>query len=741
MSIILYINGSLMDLEPGTTIAQTKQVNDVSRIENRQSNYTNTFSVPKTAGNVRALQSMTLTGNTSNVPYIKNECSLYSDNGECFVYNGWAVITDGGDGYNIAIVDGIVDFYKAIENQNLSHLGELLDEITHLKTADNILNTWSNDLPYRYILADYNGKTGNTNNTEGLPEVNFDYLVPSVNVAWLWRKIWEKYNNGVIPTGSIFDTFNFKELWMTFPKGLPIPGDGVVNHTILHSEDYSFTNAYLQRDTGRYFYYAKYNSATVDELYQQDGINMHVTQSATYQLVIKCTLYGKTTSFNQDRDAAIAIGFNADGQIPLAAFTSHQLIQNGNKIFGPEADVIPFGTETTLTSVPFQLNGLESISVGVTGSAFNSTYVLYPIYPHKFEVTLVRIDPLYVDFSEAFTDFPVKDFLNEVVQRFGLTMFKDKYSNNYEFLTLQEHLQTSQIVDWTGKFNNKISENYMYGAYAQRNLFKYNYNDKESSHSDGAIIVDNVNLPDTRDVIKSKIYSPERLPVTFLGKDTNVYKLWEKEVNESNEGETISYKILDKRYYFLRSFGVLGGLNLVSDVLGGGSATYSYRESYSRLKFSEIIANYYNPLQRILDKTLLVNAEMWLTDSDITNIDFKKLYYIEQLSNYFILNKISNYVSGKPTKVELLKVKYTDPVLPVLRLTDLSVSNNTIVISFINEYPGTSWLQIWDNLMWNDAAPLPDISPYITGPVLAPGEKIFRLRHENIYSDFAIITV
>ena len=122
MPLLLYINGHLTDLDAGQVIAQTKQVNDLNSLDNRQTNYTNKFKLPKTANNIRIMNFLTLAGNGSNIPYQKNECSLYSDTGECFVYNGWAVVTDDGDSYNAVVYDGIIDLYKEIENTSITFL-------------------------------------------------------------------------------------------------------------------------------------------------------------------------------------------------------------------------------------------------------------------------------------------------------------------------------------------------------------------------------------------------------------------------------------------------------------------------------------------------------------------------------------------------------------------------------------------------------------------------------------------
>jgi hypothetical protein len=274
-------------------------------------------------------------------------------------------------------------------------------------------------------------------------------------------------------------------------------------------------------------------------------------------------------------------------------------------------------------------------------------------------VKLSKVEAGNVDFENSFADFSIRDFLTEVVHRFGLTIFKDKYTNAYEFRTLQEHLQTAQKVDWSNKFDKKISEDWLNTTYAQRNWFRYNYNDKESSYNDNYIIVNNKNLEDNRDVIKSKIYSPERDFVNYLNERTNCYKLWDKELVEATDTEpaSVNYKALDKRYYFMRAKRVDDNIIVISKKLQQQTiATTYYRESFQGLSFGNIIQRYYGPLSKVLDKSIMITVDLWLTDTDIVNFDFRKQYYFEQLSNYFIVNKIINYIPGRVTRCELIRV-------------------------------------------------------------------------------------
>ena len=152
----LIINSIEIELQPSKPIARTLQVNDIATLNNRQANFTATFSIPKTAKNQKAFSLLGIVGTNSNIPYQKNECYYYSDSGECLVYKGWAVISATAKDYKCNIYDGNIDLYKAIENTTLNALD--LSDINHFKTLDNVIDSFNNLTVYKYILADYNGK-------------------------------------------------------------------------------------------------------------------------------------------------------------------------------------------------------------------------------------------------------------------------------------------------------------------------------------------------------------------------------------------------------------------------------------------------------------------------------------------------------------------------------------------------------------------------------------------------------
>ena len=560
-----------------------------------------------------------------------------------------------------------------------------------------VKNTWlTENSQYRYILADYNGENGDTNATQGLPKVNIDYMVPSVNVAWLWDKIFSFYQIGY--NGSIFETTRFKDLWMTYPKGTVIGDEGL---TIFKSEGYTFVSPSMNSK-----WQAKF-STTVTNLLPETKNNIHlkVNKTAAYMLRVKGTLYGQNTQ-QEPVSSKLALVKNQQDNYYLSGYISD---------FMTIWDDQPYGEEKEVELGPFNLADGDYISLYARKAANSGNLSYLTDSRNKLEVQLYRVEPATIDFSAAFTDFSIKDFLNEVVQRFGLTFFKDKYSLNYTFLTLREHLLDGAVQDWSDTFIKKVSENYIYGSYAQRNYFRYSYNDKESSHNDWYIDVANVNLPESKDLIKSKIYSPEKLTTQFLNDETHIYRMWDKEIKDNpDDPEPVAYKSLDKRYYFMRSVLVSKPIELRSAKLAQSdpSVTSYYRESYAGLQFYDILQEYYQPIRKILDKAIIVTADLLLKDTDIANFDFRKRYYIEQLGGNFIVNKISNYISGKPVRCELINVD-SDPeegnelkitkVVTVVTQVKVYYQSTNPVTGVIIEYmaDGGGWV----SLPWQGTSP------------------------------------
>lgn len=625
MAYILYINGNLIDLEESKDVARTLQVNDLGKLSNRQTNYSANIKAPKTANNIRVFSSLGLIGSQSNVPYQKNTARLFDESGECYVYNGWAVVSSTDQKYyNLVVYDGMIDFYKAIENKNLTEVG--ISDLNHLKNLTNVIDSFTEDLAYKYIVADYNGKAF----FEG--KLNIDYLIPSARASYIWNRV-HAYA-GFEFTGSVFNTEKFKNLWMSYPKPVPINTPVTIPQTEQNAQIIEEPKTF-PTDFGGIFYGAIYYAIILPSVFNTPQANnssgyILVQQTGAYR--IKCS--GSFTN-----------NFGTDGLVDwYLRDSANNMISQGTIDGGISQTVVINATVG------------NKINLLARRSGQNSPGIYNPL-SGSMTTTIDLLLGYDANFDEVFLDFQSKDFVNEIMQHFGLTGFKDKYTNAIEYLTMDEILQNPNILDWSSKYESTISEKYTIGDYAQKNTFRYKYNDENDNHKNGYIKINDVNLADETLVIDSKIYAPEKLKNNgFLGIGSNIYKIWNKEVKDDGQ---VDYKELSGRFYFLRYEQKQMNIELVSESLNTSAfvSEVSFESDY-RLSLQHVIYDNYISIESILDKSKFIEAYFYLNYLDIQNFDFKKLIFVEQLSSYYQVNKIVNYLRGQKTKCELIEVDY-----------------------------------------------------------------------------------
>jgi len=619
--MILFINDIQIE-SLAKPIAQTLQVNSILNLSDRQSSFTNSFEFPKTSNNKRALSFLSLQNNQSNIPYQKNECSLYSEKGECFIYKGWAVISETANNYKCNVYSGIIDIYKAIENKTFKDCD--LTALNHVKNTASVLASFDNSKPYLYIISDYNGKTLTTT-APNANKMNIDYLIPSVKVSYLMDRI--ALLSGFTFIGDVFEREDYLNLYLTYPK--PVPNTDLVVEEVTDQIG-NVTTRLEPFPNGNGIEYITIYSYNVfpNSFTNQFGTNVFNGSPANRIRFTRIGSYRIKTT-----------GLGNQGNNPIFNY-AHTDINNNVKSTGN-----------------FPGNGVKEVvfNVEVGDQISMQALFFFNNTPFNFRTEVDFLVGANVDFSSALFDFSLKDFFKEILQRFAITIIPDKYEKILTFATL-DNIVENDFIDWSNKFPKKLSEKYIIGGYAQRNFFKYKYNEPEENHNDGFIPLPNQNLEDQVTVLTSKIYSPEKNKILVFGVQSNVYKFWDKQIKDNN---TVEYKELSGRYYFLRARQFTETIPFASEVLNEtGSATSIYREDYSRLNFQQIIFDNYNHITDIFDKAKIVEAEVWLKDRDIETFDFKRLVYIKQFGGYYLVDKIKKYIPDKITKCDILEVDY-----------------------------------------------------------------------------------
>jgi len=637
MSYLVYINNLLIETTDSKEIVYNKQCNDISELADRQANFTYTFKAPLTANNKRALGFVGMVGNTSNIPYQKNKVDVIdSDTGLHLIRNGWAVVKQTSKDYEINTYDGSIDLFKAIENKNFGDDVDL-SEINHEKNLTTVIDSFTNE-DYRYIINDYGGKTH-------LPsdKINIDYLIPSVRVKYLWDKIFSTFGFNYI--GNVFDTFDFDQLWLTYPKGIN------AETTVLSAEFKDWNNS----------------SQIYDDITIIEGTNY----------LNKKYIVSQTGSYKIDLDALGIVFYLSLVTVSIPA--TFVLKING---------AIVASTQNTLSTTQMLIDG-DIVEFEISLSNYGGVPPFnYAILKKEFIVNKFNS---IVSFSDELKQLSITDFFKEILNRFSLTIFID-VDGNYVFKTFDERLQ-SDIVDWSNKFSKRVNESYTPKTYGQVNNFLQNYNDKEGKYNNGSFSISNQNLAESKDLIKSKIYSAEKDLSTFMINilDSEIIYptlLYSKEVTENSGIQEVKYKELSGRFYFLRNEIINKEASLKSEVLGlHEDVTFLPIARFITTAFKDFVPKYYSNIDLLLNEFLMHKIEMNVNTIDFVNLNLDSIYYFEQEQNYYFLNKMQ-WQKGKLTSADFYRIRYSEqvPVVDELTITVVNTSTNNYAITVTNDY-------------------------------------------------------
>lgn len=608
----ILIDGEALDTYTNGALKFKMQVNKIASLKDREASYMPSTNIPKTAKNKRLLQGLGIPSDTSMIPYLKPNCQLRID-GFSFVSKGWIGFDEAGDDYKVKIYSGIVQFFKFIEGKTLGNDLDL-SIIDQPKTLANVISSFTNPT-YRYMITDYNGKTHYGDGTDTI--VNIDYIVPSVNVAFLWDLIHKTF--GFTYSGVVFGSSHFNNLWITYPKPIELPVETKINEIHNYRDIYWYPTPVNNPET--------WYRPIIDGAFPVGDRALRAPQTGKYRLKMRFDARTLNATFK-------GIYYTVNQvNIPFTQRQNVQVVGSGweedFKVFElnrtldlNEGDVIDFYTSQFWT-----VNGL-------------GRFELYT------DLEFYRIEDTGADFSEELKDFLITDFVKDIYNQFGLTPFTNEQDNNIDYKLITERYATAPVVDWSSKYIRRKDETYIFDSYAKKNYFRWQYNDKGSDYHDGSLNIPNMNLAEQKDIYRSKMYSPERNLTMFkLGSlgdvALRVFKMYDKNVKDVGGETKIEYKSLDKRFHYCRSVILDGTVKI-------GSETYQESETidkvvvidYTGLSWVNILETFYPTMGRILVDSRVHEIELNLHPTDVILLDQSKMVYFEQEQQYYVIDSI-----------------------------------------------------------------------------------------------------
>lgn len=605
-------------LDVSGKVTYVKKVSDIGDITKANSSFSWQITFPKTPNNVKIFRGLGISGSSSRIPYQKIVCQIL-DNGVVIEPNGNLIITESTEKeYKGHVKAGIIDFLQDVSNDKISDIVDLSD-LGHLNTSSNIINTFYNDLPYKYIVADYNGQK--LTDIVGVTNLNPFALVPSINIKYLWDKIFDYYG------WSYSGNFNISDIWMTYPNAIGYSDSeaATVLQVVYNQRSYNVNSPEVKPTDLTVSYI---NSDFFSRMPNPYSFAFLIEESGTYN--IKASLSGVVLS---------ALPFLPELPITWNVFIGGQYDPTAYES-GEELEMPIFAPAGTNIYIQVLTNG-------------------YP-YPETVSITegwlsveTRGIQP--IDFSEALIKIKVKDFFKEILFRNALNPFINVDDKHIIFRSLDERL-SAPALDWSKKYAGRQSEKYVYENYAQENLVKHKYNDENQDYADGVIVVDNENQPTEKTLYQSFSYAPEQ---TFEEIKTNLntynvqnFRMFDVEIEIDENGDMIAdYKQLKDRFYFIKARTVNEQIYVGTDL-----ATKFPLAEYSEV-FANIIDTKFSNIGRVINDAKIVDIDLVLSKMDILNMLFHRLYYFEQEKGYFLLNQLT-WKSGEISTGEFVKINY-----------------------------------------------------------------------------------
>ena len=636
----LIINGQKIDISL-SKIKYIKQANDLADVTTVNTSYSYSITVPKTPNNTKIFKGLGIKGDTSRIPYTKNRTQLI-DNGFMLITNGVSTVRETSDSYKLIVQDGIIDFFRSIENKTIGNDLDL-SELSHTKNDVNIVASFTNP-NYRYLISEYNGWTVK----EGV--LNPDYQVPSINNKYIFDRIMEY-------SGYTYEGLpDISGDWTTFPTPPTIPTDEYIERFSGSTAKTMNITAYADWKEEFVLTWDSVTTYDTDFLTLINNWKLKILQTGNYRADFDVTgtmLYGYFIG-NQLHTFTLPLKMVLyQNNVGIASNISGAGGGGGNTVkdFNGGANNIIYFYPDTLTRQEAEDAGIDDPDA--LEHLEDGDFYIFNVTVSAFSAEIGTLGVEIFDFGDAFKDYSMTDFIKEVMFRKSLTPFPDVNAKHIKFKTLSQRLDTTNYIDWTSRYIERTNEQYSFGSYAKQNGLVMKHDNDDDTFGNGYLPVPNENLKDNTTIFQSRYYAPSNnlKAIRNIGGELFLELIfWNREVKDDDGEQVIEYKPLSNRFFLLRE-------QVVNKSITIGEITVSSfpKAIMDGTKMSDVVNEYYGKWGYIFDNTRIHDIKLALNEYDINTLRLDVPYYFEQEGAFYILNKLP-YETGKEAEGEFLKI-------------------------------------------------------------------------------------
>jgi len=685
MALELYLNGRRFQLYPGGTVAMSYSANKISEAIRPSGSYSNTIKGPKTQINIDIVEAADSLNSDTDLPYTKFACRLVQD-GQELISDGFAILVQSTKDYEFVCYGGNLDFFEKIKDKKLSDLD--FSALDHLWNMANVIASRTATEGYIYPIIDWSSDGGYMDNL--VSQVDARTLFPTIFDHWLVSKIVEEaeFNK----SGNILADANY--LSTVTPVDKIDIGDKTkkaLTVTITNTDAVVYPQAQV-------------SIIEPEDIIQQDlawnlpSIVSGFTSKAGYEIKhdgkykidvqFDWVKTGGTATFNAQ--SLWSSGFFAVGNnIPLVGTSgsvNSSFTINATKLFfhtqtqQRRGNFIQFyialsGLGNTLTTsnmiitiTPVEWDNLITYTSPYVGYSFDKIQ----FNPFTFATSQVatkgisgetvyglQYTPKLFSFYDAVPDMSQADFIKFIAQKHGIIFQTNSFTKTVEFKQFKEIYDNIPIArNWSAKLHlnekTKPPTIKFHPDYAQENILAWT-NDTDrgvgSTLGQGKILVADASLPKEKTLFKLP-FSATEMVKRLIDKDVPIIQYLELGIPKNSVKPR--NLIIDRQNFTLKFVDGEGDSTITTDV----PLCYFQLDSKTfNLGFdNSLITDNYNEFNFFLDKYKAVIVELLLDSMDISELDFFIPIYLDYFKQYFFISKINNFVQGKPTSCELIKM-------------------------------------------------------------------------------------
>lgn len=683
MNVRLFIDGIEAELAENTEVAITRQAANVLQLDKRQLDFSNRVTIPATPKNIELMEYLGYNGNTSARPY-KYAPARLEVNGITYA-DKLVCICDGieADGFEIRLLG---DPFNYLDQMKGKQLRDVLDFFVDGGVHNLDINTWktfqaaTGGITYPLIeqLSPF----------VAFPKTRLyiDLSYPAIYTKDLMEKMLNQYFTSVVSDAItneiylkdvLFATDTQNEVWKDYEQ-IIVDKQSSFNWSFLTVEQSVWMginySTFVDKDNKNTCLY--YDQTGIDpDAFKFEGGGITVYESPANRM------------FKMKIETEFVIdNIDPDQRYRLEVYLRPRI----NVLIDPDNDILIASSDWYSANGTFKIENeidvFQRVDQGlyfVFKSEYDQPFVFPPSpisipYPVDLTINYFKYEinhdkqslhgDQYMNPKLIMPDCTEFDFFMDQVKRFGL-IFQTRLDGSIRLESFKDVLSGKFGADiWTNKLVRVVSTNYELGDYGRKAYIQYkgerDGNLLEGYNGWGFWTNDNDRYEEEKVVIESKGEAVRQYVDYYQPPFGNALSVGSFDLENNNTSVVLNpdkgliYGRVnandefaeDYRLWFLNDGAFTGNTGQVLQ-------PFEFASNVSLAELATNIGEFYGNLIDSLERPIVREVEVYLSEVDFYNLDFFKLIYLEQFQKYHYLLSVSNYIPGKIVKAKLLEVK------------------------------------------------------------------------------------